>query len=63
MMRNAITHHLMNNTQPVTTPWQTPFHRYQFDAGPSSKCPERGEGSQVSRRAHVGQHKELQALS
>jgi len=35
----------------------TPSHCYQFDAGPSSRCPKPGGGSQVSSRAPEGQHK------
>jgi len=34
-----------------------PPYCYQSDAGVSSRCPEPGEGSQVSRRAPAGQHK------
>jgi len=34
-----------------------PSRCYQFDAGHSSRCPEPGQGSQVSRRAPEGQHK------
>jgi len=38
-----------------------PSHCYQFDAGPSSRCTEPGEGSQVSRRTHEGQYKGIPA--
>jgi len=34
-----------------------PCHCYHFDASASSRHPEPGEGSQVSRRAPEGQHK------
>jgi len=34
-----------------------PSYCCQFDTSPSSRCPESGEGSQASRRAHEGQHK------
>ena len=34
-----------------------PSHSYQFDARASNRCPEPGEGTQVSRRAPEEQHK------
>ena len=38
-----------------------PSHSYQFDASASNRCPEPGEGSQVSRRAPEEQHKGIPA--
>jgi len=40
-----------------------PSHSYRFDASPRSRCPEPGEGSQVSSRTPEGQQKELQPVS
>jgi len=39
----------------------SPSHCYHFDAGPSSRCPEPGEGSHVSMRAPEEQHKGIPA--
>lgn len=33
------------------------MHPFQFDARASMRCPEPGEGSQVTRRVPEGQHK------
>ena len=38
-----------------------PSHFYQFDASASNRCPEPGEGSQVSRRTPEEQHKAIPA--
>lgn len=39
----------------------SPPNSYQFDASASNRCPEPGEGSQVSERAHEEQHKGIAA--
>ena len=38
-----------------------PSHFYQFDASAINRCPEPGEGSQVSRRAPEERHKGIPA--
>lgn len=39
----------------------SPSHSYQFDASASNRCPDPGEGSQVSRRAPEEQHSGITA--